>query len=352
MDIHPGAANINFLSRGAAKGQTIIAGKTAKDKNQVIDGFVKARSSQPLKDKVARPATATARRLHSRGQKAQTLMRGALAKPADGFSSRLQNLRPGTNPQRELRARQAVRHSKVNRFGGLAAASKTEPAKEPLLQGEVVSRPAAKTRPADPAAIMPSMVTSASHHRLERMLDQALTQADAHKKALKYHAARHFWQKPGFFSRGRWIKLSVLIVIVLAASTAAAWQKIPQFSLKVASLRAHVDASIPTYKPTGYSESGPVKAADHAVTIQYASADDKSKVYTVNEQPSDQDSASLIADNTTPNQPVQTAQANGIPIVLVKNRAMCVSNGIKTTVVNQANLTPDELLNIAKGACS
>jgi hypothetical protein len=280
-------------------------------------------------------------------------MRQTLKKPARPLN-KIQNLRPGYNPERELRAKRAVRHSKVNRFGGFAASAK--PANKDggkPIHGEVLSRPAKGAKNSvSSAAVLPSMVTSASHQKLERMLDEALTRADAHKQALKYQAARHFWQKPGFFSKRRWLKLSVLALIVLGASLFVAWQKVPQLSLKLAGMRAHVDALMPDYKPAGYAVSGPAKAINNTVAIQYASAEDKSKIYTVQEQPSNQTSTSLIADSSPADQPVQTAEANGIPIIIIKNKVKCVSNGIETTVTNKANLSPDELLNIAKSICA
>jgi hypothetical protein len=117
-------------------------------------------------------------------------------------------------------------------------------------------------------------------------------------------------------------------------------------------MRAHVDALVPSYQPVGYSVNGPAKALDHAVAIQYASSANKSKIYTIQEQLSNQDSSSLIANNSSHGQQVQTTQANGIPIIIIQNRVECVSNGIETTITNQANLSPDELLNIAKGVCA
>ena len=349
MDSYPGATNINFLGQ-AAEGQSINTGGTTKVKSRVIDGFVKGpQSSSNLKSKVARG-------LHQRGQKAHTLMRGALKKP-DGSAIKIQSLRPGFNPERELRAKQTAQHTKVERFGGFVSSQTNnsgKPAGRPALQGGVINRQAPKAAQAAAAAgtVMPSMVTSASHAKLERMLDEALTKANAHKRAMKYEAARHFWQKPGFFNKKRWTKLGIVLVLVLAASSFIAWQKVPQLSVKLAGMRAHIDASIPSYEPAGYAVNGPAKAIHNAVTIQYASADDKSKVYTVKEQPSNQDSSSLIADNSAPGLQVQTARANGIPIVIVQNKVMCVSNGVKTTITNRANLSPDELLNIAKGICA
>ncbi len=282
-------------------------------------------------------------------------MRGALKKPAEPLN-KIQNLRPGFNPQREIRAKQTAKHNKVDRFGGFVSSTNKlveNRGKEPLLQGEVISRTAPKrARSSAASAVMPSMVASASHARLERMLDEALTTADAHKQAMRYEAARHFWQKPGFFNKKRWMKLSVLLITMLGVSFFVAWQKIPQLSVKLAGMQAHVDAAIPGYKPSGYALSGPAKAANHGVTIQYASAEDKNKIYTVQEQSSNQDSTSLIADNSSPSQAVQTAQANGIPIVIVRNKVKCVSNGTMTTITNKAGLSPDELLSIAKSVCA
>ena len=342
MGSYPGTVQTNFLGQRLAKGKVISAVKNANHvPNQVIDGFVKApQSSSPLTHKAARQVSATAHGLHRRGQKAQTLVRGALKSPAGGFNNRIQNLKPGLNPQREARAKQTAKHAKVNRFGGQVSTAETSPRK-PVLQGEVISRPVhrrAQPQPSATAAVaMPSMVTSASHHQIERMLDSALMRADSHKQAMKYQAARHFWQKPGFLGRHRWLKLSSLAVLVLGVSFFIAWQKVPQLSIRVAGMRAHLSATTPAYKPSGYSFS-PASAEKNSVTMKYASSGDKTKAYIVKEQPSNQDSDSLMADNTSSGQQVQTAQANGVPIIIVQGRAMCVSNHIKATITDKSGL--------------
>lgn len=341
MDSYPGTTNINFLGDNKAKGQVINSKGGNTVKSRVIDGFVKG------------PQT-TARGLHQRSQKAQTLMRGTLKKPSASVN-RTPSRHTSSNPLREIRAKQTATHSKVERFGGFVSSMKTNErsAKEPLLHGEIMNTAIPKRpKPQAAANALPSMVTSASHQRLERMLDAALTRADSHKEALKYESARHFWQKPGFFSKKRWLKLSVLALLMLGICSFIAWQKVPEISLKLASLRAHVDASVPSYKPVGYAISGPAEAQNHAVTLSYKAVRDKSIGYTIEEQASDQDSSTLIADNSSPNQQVQTTQANGIPIVIIRNKVKCVSNGIETTITNQANLSADELLNIAKSICA
>ena len=114
-------------------------------------------------------------------------------------------------------------------------------------------------------------------------------------------------------------------------------------------MRTHVNASVPSYQPVGYSLSGPAEVSDQTVSLKYASPEGE---YTVEEQSSGQDSSSLIADSSSPGQRVQTTQANGVPIIIVQNKVKCVSGGVETTITNQANLSPDELLNIARGVCA
>jgi hypothetical protein len=336
---YPGTVQINFLGQNKAKGKVISALKNASSTpNQVIDGFVKAPQ-----------APTPAGSLHHRSQKAQTLVRGALKNPAGGFSNRIQNLRPGLNPQRELRAKQTGKHSKVERFGGHVSTAGPK-AQTEVLQGEIVNRRAV-VKPQPPAAAMPSMVTSASHHRIERMLDAALLKADSHKQAMKYQAAKHFWQKPGFLGRRHGLKLGAMAFLVLGLGFFVAWQKVPGLSVRVAGMRAHLSATAPAYRPAGYSFA-PASANNNVVTMKYASTVDKSKSYVVSEQSSSKNSGSIMDDSAAAGQQVQTAQANGVPIVIVAHKAICVNQGIKTTVDdNQANLSPNELLSIAKGVC-
>jgi hypothetical protein len=249
----------------------------------------------------------------------------------------------------KLRAKQTGKHSKVERFGGHVSTAGPK-AQTEVLQGEIVNRRAV-VKPQPPAAAMPSMVTSASHHRIERMLDAALLKADSHKQAMKYQAAKHFWQKPGFLGRRHGLKLGAMAFLVLGLGFFVAWQKVPGLSVRVAGMRAHLSATAPAYRPAGYSFA-PASANNNVVTMKYASTVDKSKSYVVSEQSSSKNSGSIMDDSAAAGQQVQTAQANGVPIVIVAHKAICVNQGIKTTVDdNQANLSPNELLSIAKGVC-
>ncbi len=329
----------------AATGQIISTTRTAKKRSgQVIDGFIKGPRRQ-----TGRLATKSAD-FHQRAQKAQTLMRGGLKKPARHLQSRIQRLAPRTSVETEYRSKTTPRHARVSRFGIPGASARQAPVPRQTLSGEIVSRgrPAPETVSAA-AAPMPSMVASVSHQRLERLLDEALTKADAHKEALRYQAARHFWQRRGFSGRRRWLVL-LGILVVIGGGVFFAWQAVPSLSVKVAGLRAHISAVMPSYKPDGF-KSLPAAATSGAVTIPYKSTTNPSAAYDVIQTQSDLTS-SLVGQNVVPKgAAVQTSDVNGNTVYIYgsENDAAWVNNGVLYTIKNKASLNSDELLNIVKG---
>ncbi len=364
MNQQPGTIEINFIRLHEARGLIINAGKTAKKaKTQVIDGFVKAPQStktqkaslapkhQPAAEATDSPAKvpAAATGLHHRAQKANTLMRGALKKPAANLSNRLQSLNTGSNPQRELRAKTVTKHQRVEHFGHPTpkkAGSPTIP-----LRGELMNRsattPTAQAPLATKAVALPSMVTSASHQKLERLLDAALTQADAHKQAMRYSAARHFWQRPGFLGRYRGLKLGGVFLLVVLIGLFLAWQYIPTVSVKLAGARAHIAASVPAYQPAGYKVSGPVAVQSGTVVIKYT-ASNNGAGYDVTEQSSNLTSTSLAQTVVPLGQQVQTSQVDGNTVYIFSNdnNAAWVNNGILYAIKDHTQLNSDQIIKI------
>lgn len=271
-----------------------------------------------------------------------------MQRPSIHVHPKVQRLNPLSNPQREFRAQQTPRHSQVDRFG-----APTQPIE--TIKGEVIPRNAPHTlRDQAPssssAAVMPSMVASASHQKLERMLDEALTRADAHKQALRYHAARHFWQRPGFLGRRTGFKLCLIVILVLAATAFVAWQKFPQLSLKVEGRRAHITASVPSYKPEGYKLAAPASIDNGAVLVKYTAGQDDQN-YEIIQKQSDLTSTSLAQTIVPPGAPVQTSQVAGNTVYIfgVHNDAAWVNNGVLYTINNRAGLSSDQIIKIVQG---
>lgn len=254
----------------------------------------------------------------------------------------------GFDPGRELRAKATPKHHNINRFG---IPSHAKIAGEPnALSGELVAKPARAAKTQVPAAApLPSLVTSVSHQKLERMLDQALTHADSHKQAARYHAARHFWQRR-WLGNHKWLAAGV-ILIVLAAAFTVSWQKVPALSVKAAGLRAHVHPSVPTYIPDGYQMAGPAQASSGTVSIRYASPADETKSYEIIQAQSNLTSQ-LVEQSVVPKgAPVQTSQVEGNTVYIYGrgNDAAWVNNGVLYTINDQANLSSDELIKIVQG---
>ncbi len=278
-------------------------------------------------------------------------MRSALQKPVIPVGNKIKTLKPGANPQREYRAKATPKHEQVKRFG--VPLPKAQPYKKPV-QGEVMPRqyPTVKTAggPAVTTA-MPSMVASASHQKLERMLDEALTKADSHKQALRYHAARHFWQKPSFLGRRTGLKLALLVSAAVALMLFVAWNKMPQLSLKVAGTQAHIKASMPSYAPDGYKLASPAAAEDGAILMKYTAAEQADQGYDISQETSNLTSSSLSQTLIPQGARVQTMQVGGNTIYIYgeKNDAAWVNNGVLYTIKDRANLSSDQIIKIVQG---
>lgn len=296
-------------------------------------------------------ATTSAGRLHNRTEKAQTLMRSALKKPITK-AGRLHQ-KSGYNPQREANSRQIPKHSSVKRFGtpksiSIPATSPDYPDKNRIISTSK-NNSVSGYSPNDRPVVMPSMVASASHQKLERMLDEALIKADAHKQALRYHAARHFWQRPGFLGRRTGLKMALISLVVLAVTVAIAWQKFPQLSVKFAGRLANINASIPNYKPEGYSLAAPASVQDGKVLIKFKSVSGQS--YDITQKPSAMTSTSLSQSLPVSGSKLQSSQIGGNTVFIYGsgNDAAWVNNGTLYTIKDRAKLNSEQLINIVKG---
>jgi hypothetical protein len=305
--------------------------------------------------------------VHHRAQRSQTLMRSAVKKPA----TLARTVRPATrqaeiikdktaqiNQARMSRVQIINKNTKVRRFGHgthVPTAAKTviKPA-----EGEIISRPNVKgavvagTKSSSSTSLvnkpLPSLITSASHHQLERMLDEALTKADAHKKGRRSHIHnQNLWQK--IISMPRWMTLGSAVVVASIVALFIAINKVPSMAVRVASSKAHVHAQLPGYTPTGFGFSGPVSYSDGKVSIKFKANDSSSREFTLSQTDSKMSSKSLEDKVVPQNTQVQTSIVNGTTVYIFgqSNDAAWVNNGIQYIIKDAANLNSDQLLKIA-----
>lgn len=252
-----------------------------------------------------------------------------------------------TDRQRQLRAKSAVKHSNVSRFSPPSQAVEHRPTKSSNPSaGYAPARALVQATAAAPP--LPSMITSVSHHQLERLLDHALFRADAHRRAQRgYLPGQRRWQR--VITRPKWLSIGIGALAVAMVAAFLAWQNVPQLSMRLAASRAHVSASVPSYIPSGFSYSGPINYSEGSVSIDFKTTSNNGSSFTLTQQKSTENSASLAANSLPGNSQVQTSQVSGSTVYIygAKNDATWVNHGVRYTIVDKANLKSDQILKIA-----
>lgn len=313
---------------------------------RTIDGFIR-----PAKVIARSAAKRSVHSLQRRPQRSKTLMRSTVkkttpVKPESPLKSRTFS----TDHARAARAAGTAKNAKVNRYGILPFSRSRAKSGEVLPpKGSAIVR-----RSAAVSASAVATLSSVSHNRLERLLDLAMAQADAHKRLLEH---RRRSRRKLFGVVPRWLAVTLAIIIAGIIVGIFAWNKVPQASFKLAAAKANVDnASLP--EPIDGYKVGAITASENAVITNVESTTDDSKKYIVKEQPTSQPTASLVA-TTAPagdSSQVQTVQDQDKTYVLSQSResnkstAAC-TKGNNTFSIESVGLNDAELLKAAKNAC-
>jgi hypothetical protein len=192
------------------------------------------------------------------------------------------------------------------------------------------------------------MVTSVSYQNLERMLDEALTRADAHKKPRRGQMHNQsIFQK--IKNAPRWLSFGTVAIILIVLVSYIAMNRVPSVAVKVASTKAHIAAHVPAYVPSGFSFAGPVNYTDGSVSIKFKANDSSNREFTVKQTSSKMSNKSLEDKIVPKDTQVQTSVVNGNTVYIYgqSNDAAWVNNGIQYTIADAANLNSDQLLKIA-----
>lgn len=122
----------------------------------------------------------------------------------------------------------------------------------------------------------------------------------------------------------------------------------PNVSVRVAASQAGVDASYPSYKPAGYSLSGPVAYSSGEVKIKFV-ANASPLGYTITQSQSDWDSSAVLDNYVQPKvgDNYTTNRENGLTVYTYNNNAAWVNKGILYTISGDAPLSSDQVRRIA-----
>ncbi len=334
---------------------------------QSIDGLAKASNSlaarpasaSPVPQPAVRPISDIARApaahvAHHVPKKSQTLIRSTVTKPAGSLKSQVKAdshthalvakpavriekklSHPKVDPLRARRAERIARSTSVQRY----APNRQLPPPRALR----VTPHAAALKPVHANAPAAHAVATPQASSLD-VFERALHQANSHLQPLvrpvkkNRRSARRSKQIISFGA----VALSLLIIAGFVAL-----QNQADLTIRYASHKAGITASLPNYRPIGFSV-GKFKYSAGSVAVQYANQS-SGQNFTLTQTASHWDSQAL-KDNfvAAADKNYQVVQSAGRTIYTYGNdNATWVNGGIWYTIDSAGSLTSDELVNLA-----
>lgn len=154
---------------------------------------------------------------------------------------------------------------------------------------------------------------------------------------------RTFFQK---HTRGLSVAGASLATIMVAGYLT--YTNLPSLSVRIASTQAGVDATYPTYQPSGYSLNGPVAFDSGEVSMKFA-ANAGPQEFTVEQSKTNWDSSALLENlvKAQAKDDYETYSDSGLTIYVYGTNAAWVNGGVLHTIEGDAPLTNDQIRRIA-----
>lgn len=312
--------NINGRIYDAITGMPVVGAQQAAQQPHAPAGVDIRPASQPKK---THEVHAAAQSVHSAPQRSQTLHRQALTRPTAEVAARnnlIRKFQPTPTQAKPVPQPEAI----------------TKPVMAPARVHPTVAR--AFQNQAAPAAAQPQAQLSGSDLK-EQLIKERLAEVSAPVAKQK---------------RGSWLGRQPRLATILSSTLALlilggylTYITLPSISLKVAASRAGVNATMPEYKPDGYSLDGPITYSPGEVIINYKSNTNKTS-YKLVQKATNWDSQAVL-DNyvgkLTDN--YLTFQERGITVYTFGSRAVWVNGGLLYTIEGDAALSSDQILRLA-----
>jgi len=321
----------------------------------LVDGIRAAVPAQLAKQPSVSRSVASSKKIHKNTQPSRTLMRHAVRKPSTITTRKTvamdvmqQAAAPAAvasrfhdpDPKRLKRAENVRKLSSISRFGGV---STTAHAAQPPATTEAAREIAAT--PQAPAPVHHQQNhTDKSHDVIEKGLRAANSheQRTAKKPKLHHRVSR----KLGLSNRAAGIAAGSLAVLLFGAFFT--YQNVPSMSVRYASAKAGVKASLPGYRPAGFAVSKRIQYSPGQITIAYKTNAD-SRSYNVSQKNTSWNSEAL-RDHlvTTTGSDPQSFPDKGRTIYLHDgDQADWVNNGVWYSISGNSELNTDQLIKIA-----
>ncbi len=277
--------------------------------------------------------------------------KGTIAKPLEKKMSVTQ-----VNPIRLVRSRRVAKSHHIHRFSQ-ERATQVVTAAVPVVQqqptprrSDFSTRPVITRAPAKPTITAPAAAirvtapiepqTVQQKQSAGDIFEAALAHATSHEQTTPRHAKRHT------NAHRRAINVFAGFGAFLLIAGFVGYLNLSNIELRVASMRAGIHASMPSYKPTGFARDGGIESSEGRVAINFRSGE---SIYTITQEASDWNSTTLLDQTTAERgQPTQTVQSKGRTIYIFdKSNATWVNGGVHYQVSGNAALDTNELVELA-----
>jgi len=290
---------------------------------------------------------------HHQLQHSKTLMRHTVHHPNDSFKRHLKAApHTGTlvkassfdivpkhsadfvDPKRLKHAHTVARSQLVRRF---AADSETLRATQPAVAAR-----AAMQQPQLPVSHEPQQRAAPAHQPSYDVFEHALATANSHKEP--YRPVKHKSKKLHRMRQITSITASSLVILLIVGFVA--YQNSALIQLRLASSSAGINATLPTWQPSGF-KLGAFTTAPGSVSVDYKNID--GQTFTIAQKSSNWDSNSLLSEYVYPsNNTYDTLSAAGTTIYTYgKNNATWVNGGIWYKLTSNGELSNTQIVNIA-----
>ena len=309
---------------------------------------------------------APAQAVHQVTQKSHTLYRKALKKPAPAHvaaPARTAIVQP-TTVAKPVEHKAEVAHKPVEHRSEITTpAPHPHHERSPLIskfggmKAPVAQTETRQPKPIEhiaPAAVHPAVAKALQQQAAAQPKPQ-LSGSDLKEQLIKERLAEVSERPTHHEKKAGWLGRQPRLVTILSSTLALlilggylTYITLPSISLRVAASRAGVNASMPEYKPDGYSLDGPITYSPGEVVISYKSNTDTETGYKLVQKATNWDSQAVL-DNyvakLTDN--YLTYQERGITVYTFGNKAAWVNGGLLYTIEGNAALSSDQILKVA-----
>ncbi|PID31495.1 hypothetical protein CR983_00900 [Candidatus Saccharibacteria bacterium] len=300
-------------------------------------------TGMPLHDVQVPASSAQPRRhaqtLHRQAQHTKTLNRRYVKQPA--LAQPRAQAAPQPVPRKKPVTHTISRHAKPAIRPTAKRIIDIPPTVHPMVQRVQAARqpqPNTVVRADAPAAVLK-----------QQAINEALERAPAHN-APKPPRHRDQQKEPAVFAR-LWQNRASLAAIGVSAMLLVGYVtylNMPNLSIRVAAAQAGIEASLPGYKPSGYSLSGPIAYENGEVSIKYA-ANGGPRTFTLTQARSGWDSSAVLDNYVMPRaaENYTITRDSGLTIYSWDDQAAWVSGGILYTIDGDAPLAVDQIRRMA-----